>query len=398
MLSGAGTILAWKTPFGADQEAYITLPTIDSNSDEIDLLLKAQDSTQWNQGIMEVWYDPSAHLVRVETYTPGQGWVQRGGNISVTFQPGDRFGARARADGYVEIYRNGSALGMIDARGWTFATSGGYIGLWIINGQNNAFDDFGGGNSTGDPLPTNTPTKTPLPTATPTKTNTPVNTPTPSNTPTRTPTPTPSYTPTKTPTPTATPTYTPTFVPGVFPQTGIIDTFNRGNGGVGAGWGGNPAAFSLYGAQVNTVGSDAWMFRTNQFGAKQEVYFTFKAINSAAAEIDLILKSQSSTTWKNGLMEVWYEPSTHRVRVMTYTAAQGWVQRGPNIPVTFNVGDRFGARARSDGFVEVYRNTTLLATVDARGWTYATSGGYVGLWVANGQYTQIDDFGGGNSP
>jgi hypothetical protein len=97
-------------------------------------------------------------------------------------------------------------------------------------------------------------------------------------------------------------------------------------------------------------------------------------------------------------MEVWYEPSTHLVRVVTYTSAQGWKQRGANISVTFNVGDRFGAKARADGFVEVYRNSTLLATVDARAWAFATSGGYVGVWVANGQNTQLDDFGGGTVP
>jgi hypothetical protein len=75
--------------------------------------------------------------------------------------------------------------------------------------------------------------------------------------------------------------------------------------------------------------------------------------------------------------------------------AQGWVQRGANIPVTFAAGDRFGAKARADGFVEVYRNSTLLATVDVRGWTYATSGGYTGLWIVNGQNTLVDDFGAG---
>ena len=409
VLGTSHAITFWKTLFGATQEAYVTLPAIDSSSTEIDLLLKAQSSTDWGSGVLEVWYNPSTHIARVETYTSGQGWVQRGGNINVTFQAGDRFGAKARADGYVEVYRNGTALATIDARGWTYATGGGYIGMWIINGQNNIFDDFGGGNATGAPVPTNTPTRTPAP-STPTWTPAPSNTPTSSNTPTRTPTPTPTNTPTWTPTPsntpsntptrtpTPTPTNTPTPVPGTFPTTGALDNFDRANGGVGSGWAGNMGAFAVSSNQLNTVGSDAWMFRSTAYGTSQEAYFTFKTINTTAAEIDLLLKSQSGTTWGSGVIEVWYEPSTHLVRVVTYTSSsQTWVQHGANISVTFNVGDRFGARARSDGYVEVYRNETLLATVDARAWTFATSGGYIGIWVANGQNTQLDDFGGGTS-
>ncbi|MBZ0286030.1 MAG: hypothetical protein K8I30_00340, partial [Anaerolineae bacterium] len=102
--------------------------------------------------------------------------------------------------------------------------------------------------------------------------------------------------------------------------------------------------------------------------------------------------------WRAGLLEVWYDPEARTVQIYTYTNAQGWIARGPAFPVTFVVGDRFGAKARSDGFVEIYRNTALLGTVDVRGWTYATGGGFVGLWIANGQNTQIDDFGGGTVP
>jgi hypothetical protein len=86
------------------------------------------------------------------------------------------------------------------------------------------------------------------------------------------------------------------------------------------------------------------------------------------------------------------------VQISTYTNAQGWKDWGAPIPVTFAIGDRFGAKARADGFVEVYRNGTLLGTVDARGWTYATSVGYIGVWVANSPNTMLDDFGGGTVP
>jgi hypothetical protein len=228
--------------------------------------------------------------------------------------------------------------------------------------------------------------------------NPPSGTPVPTTPPPTTPPPTtppPTTPPPTTPPPTTPPPTTPP--PGSFPANGVIDSFNRVNGAVGTGWVGNVGNFQISNNQLNTIGGDAWMFRSTAYGTNQEAYFTFQAINTTAAEIDLLLKSQSSATWGSGLMEVWYEPATHLVRVVTYTSAQGWLQRGANISVTFNVGDRFGARARSDGFVEVYRNETLLATVDTRAWTFATGSGYIGVWIGNGQNTQLDDFGGGTS-
>jgi RHS repeat-associated protein len=65
----------------------------------------------------------------------------------VTFANGDRFGARARADGIVEVYRNDSLLGMCDVSGWPDYASGGYVGLWLVGASNTLLDDFGGGTS-----------------------------------------------------------------------------------------------------------------------------------------------------------------------------------------------------------------------------------------------------------
>src|SRR6185436_7107849 len=67
-LSNSEAAMLWKTAYGANQEAYVTLPTLDPASTEIDLLLKAQNSSDWTDGVMEVWYDPSAQIARVETY------------------------------------------------------------------------------------------------------------------------------------------------------------------------------------------------------------------------------------------------------------------------------------------------------------------------------------------
>ena len=41
---------------------------------------------------------------------------------------------------------------------------------------------------------------------------------------------------------------------------------------------------------------------------------TLTSINTSASEIDLLLKSQSSSTYVNGVLEVWYDPINHRSR------------------------------------------------------------------------------------
>jgi hypothetical protein len=83
--------------------------------------------------------------VQVWTYSSAQGWVQRGADISVTFANGDQFGARAKANGMVEIYRNGVLIGSRDTSAWTYTANGGYVGLWFDAAGNAVVDDFGGG-------------------------------------------------------------------------------------------------------------------------------------------------------------------------------------------------------------------------------------------------------------
>jgi hypothetical protein len=94
---------------------------------------------------VEVWYDPSTQRVQVWSYSPAQGWVKRGADLTMTLVAGDQFGARMTSAGQVQIYRNGILLGTRDASGWTFAASGGYIGLWYSGPGGMTMDDFGGG-------------------------------------------------------------------------------------------------------------------------------------------------------------------------------------------------------------------------------------------------------------
>jgi RHS repeat-associated protein len=232
--------------------------------------------------------------------------------------------------------------------------------------------------------PTATPTNTPTKTATPT--NTPTRTPTPTNTPVG---------PTNTPTPTA----TNTSVPGSFCST-VLDDFNRANGSIGSNWSGSTGGYSINANRLDAdTGNNYIYWNPTSFGPDQEACLTLTTIDTAAYNFDLLLKSQSSSTWSAGLIDVTYLPAYNVVQVWTYApGGQSWVQHGADIPVTFANGDRFGAKAKADGTVEVYKNSTLVGSRSVATWTLHTStlGGYLGLVFFNASNMLADDFAGGN--
>ena len=147
IVSGSNTYILWNSSsFGADQEAYLTLAQIDAvTNNKQSLILKSQSSKGTTSGLIDVRYDGVGHTVQVWTYHPTQGWVQYGDSIPITFANGDQLGARARPDGIVEIYRNGTLLATRNITSWPFYTNGGYIGLWMVNAPNALLDNFGGG-------------------------------------------------------------------------------------------------------------------------------------------------------------------------------------------------------------------------------------------------------------
>lgn len=151
---GASEDIYWNvSPFGADQEVFVTLATIDPNADEIGLILKAQDTTGNNTPMISVIYNPAGSYVQVWTYTNVQGWQQRGSNLSAAFSDGDQFGALAQVNGDVTVYKNGVAIGIRSASPWPFHNEPGYIGLFNINASNAVLDDFGGGTADIPPPP-----------------------------------------------------------------------------------------------------------------------------------------------------------------------------------------------------------------------------------------------------
>jgi hypothetical protein len=239
----------------------------------------------------------------------------------------------------------------------------------------------------------------PVSTPTGVLTNTPVPTVSVPSTPTPTQTGLPTATLSATPVSNATPTPTATSVstlPGVFPSNTALDNFNRADGGLGANWGGTISGYVVATNQLKVNSGQDIYWKTTSFGASQEVYVTVTSLQSSAVEIDLLLKSQSSSTWGNGVIEVWYDPLGQKVQVWTYDGASGWIQRGADLPVVFVTGDQFGAKATANGQVTIYRNGVLLGTRDVSGWAYSANGGYIGLWCVNANTMLFDNFGGGN--
>jgi hypothetical protein len=145
-----GGPLVWKTSFGASQEAFVRLATIDATSRSQGVLLKVQDSSRTEAGAIAVVYDARARAVRVSTLRLGQNgaWTLYPAQAA-TFANGDVLGARAKTDGTIEIYQNGMKIATVilnAADGAFFNARSGKIGVWTAIAPRALLDDFGGGN------------------------------------------------------------------------------------------------------------------------------------------------------------------------------------------------------------------------------------------------------------
>jgi hypothetical protein len=414
-INAGGEIYWGGSSFGADQEAFVTLSTIDPASVEIDLLLKAQGTNGYEDGSLLIWYDQSGRQVQVWSFARSQGWVHHGSSMPVTFAAGDQFGARASATGLVTVYRNGVSIGSAHVSSWPYATNGGAIGLWFVNAANGTVDDFGGGTVAAPIPPSPTATRTATASATATSTSTASSTPTATRTATATSTSAASSTPTATrtvtasatatstsaasSTPTATRTVTASATATVssagFPASGVLDTFNRSNGPLSGSWTFNTGGYRITSNRLDIDNGGEIYWSGGRFGADQEAYVTLSTIDPASAEIDLLLKAQGTNGYEDGVLLVWYDHGGQQVQVWSFTRSQAWVQHGASMPVRFAAGDQFGARASATGIVTVYRNGVSIGSANVSSWPYAASGGAIGLWFVNATNGTVDDFGGG---
>ena len=185
-----------------------------------------------------------------------------------------------------------------------------------------------------------------------------------------------------------------------FPSMGILDNFNRPHGAIGNNWGGGTGLYSIASGKLSIGTGEDIYWKTELFGLDQEAFVTLSAIDITASELGLILKSQSGTGTGNNLIDVVYAPNADLVQIWTFYNGS-WTKYGMDIPVVFVDGDQLGARAYSNGDVEVYKNGVLLGVRNVSSWPFYNSSGYIGLYNYQAGSSIMDDFGGGtmlNSP
>ncbi|MCG8347501.1 MAG: hypothetical protein MI924_06940, partial [Chloroflexales bacterium] len=182
-----------------------------------------------------------------------------------------------------------------------------------------------------------------------------------------------------------------------FPATGMLDDFNRPDAEFSGIWGGDLKEYHIYDNALSPSGGNGAIYWDNRFAAEQEVYVTLATVDSAAREINLLLKGQGAS--QCDVLLVSYDPAAQRVQVWTCHNFGQWTQHGGDLAVTFQDGDQFGARARADRTIAVYRNGELIGTVSiADTWPYRANDGRIGLWTIGGSGTVFDTFGGGTLP
>ena len=181
-----------------------------------------------------------------------------------------------------------------------------------------------------------------------------------------------------------------------FPTTPVLDDFERPDGAIGPNWYGDAGVHVDGGGLTHTGAVTSTVWHPNVFGPDQEAFVTLSAISPAASHHDLMLKVQG-LLGDTGHLQIRYDATVPRITVASYSVTTGWNGLGEIDPVTpFNPGDRLGARALSNGTVEVYRNDTHLATFACDTWPHARNGGRIGLALLGASLSLLDDFGGGD--
>ena len=164
-VNGGSVYFSGGSAFGADQDAYFTFTkTVTAgNNREGGVLLKVGASVIGTMSsFVSVTYKPGSSVAAssvvvatatnvVQTLSP----VTRGTISGVSFANGDQLGARALADGTVNVYKNGTLIGTVTIPE-PLASAVGRIGVRFAATGNNAFgspndarfDNFGGGDVT----------------------------------------------------------------------------------------------------------------------------------------------------------------------------------------------------------------------------------------------------------
>jgi len=181
-----------------------------------------------------------------------------------------------------------------------------------------------------------------------------------------------------------------------FPTAGVLDDFNRADGPVGGSWVGTTSGLVINAQGLTQPsGAPSSVWGGQSFGANQEAYVRLDQVTPTAPEHNLMLKVQG-LSWDFGHIEVRWDATYPRVVVGSYTPGVGWRGHGAFPGVTFAAGDQLGARAYSNGVVEVLKNGAPIGSCLVTDWPWYRLGGYLGLTLGGATASRLDDFGGGD--
>lgn len=180
---------------------------------------------------------------------------------------------------------------------------------------------------------------------------------------------------------------------GGFPTTSVQDSFGRADGPLGGSWLGAIGLLAIDAQRVASSGAGAAHWTTSA-GADQEAFVTL-AVLAPGALVDVLLKSQD-VALDAPRIRVRHDVSAALTRVSVWDALNGWVEQGQPFAGAFVAGQRLGARALSNGMVQVWRDSTVLGSVDLSGVPVALGEGRIGFGLS-GAAARLDDFGGGDA-
>jgi hypothetical protein len=203
-----------------------------------------------------------------------------------------------------------------------------------------------------------------------------------------------------TPTPTPTPSPSPTPPGNSCTAAGVLDNFNRANGGLGNNWRGftDTDFYRIRSNRLDVQAGGPTYWNAASFGTNQSAFITFTALDSHSPSQGLLLKVQTGSVPQRGAIAVVYDSFARAVRVWTFHPDRRRWRLYGNTRVRFANGDKLTACVKANGVVRIFKNNVLIATVTLNAADqsfFNGKGGKVGLWTFGARNASFDDFGGG---
>jgi hypothetical protein len=191
-----------------------------------------------------------------------------------------------------------------------------------------------------------------------------------------------------------------------FPQTPLLDNFNKPDGDLTGAWGCNQG-FAIHSGALETTMPYGRVQWGQMMGPTQEVYATIQSsIDPQPADnssnqffFGLLLKGVETCCC--AALGVRYFPADQQADVAVWNTQPGyynWKTIDSMFTLTLAAGDQLGARVDASGTAEVYLNRRLVVTrqISPNDFTPLGGGGLIGLILSNVRTMSFDDFGGGS--